>query len=238
MDSCRQKIRGVIFDLDGTIINSLGAYTEAFNSGTRFFGLEPVTEERMAHFLDEGLRLGEILLELSPSVFGEDGKRQTCHDEILKAYLELQGQKVLLKPGVKRILHSLKEGGVKIGIVTGRMTRGEHKWTELRRLNVHRFIDIMVTGADAPAKPAPDGLIKCIKELGLSTKECVFVGDSRVDVIAGKKAGVKTVAIHTGVASKELLTEEEPDYVLADLDLLFSYLGELTKTEEESDGGI
>ena len=236
--SRRQKIKGVIFDLDETIINSLGTYTEAFNRGTATFGLTPVTEERIAHCLDRGLRLGKILLELFPSVFEEDKKRQTCEDEIRKAYLELEGRKVVLKPGVKRILQSLKKRGIKIGIVTGRMTKGEHKWLELRRLNIHRFVDTMVTGAEAPAKPAPDGLLKCIKELGLSPEECIFVGDSRVDVIAGKKAGVKTVAVHTGVASKELLAEEGPDYVLADLNLLFSYLSELQKTKEETNGRV
>ncbi|MFQ5840966.1 MAG: HAD family hydrolase [Thermodesulfobacteriota bacterium] len=107
-----QKIKGVIFDLDQTIIDSLGALTEAFNTGTGKFGLEPVTGERIAHFLDEGLRLGEILLELFPSVFEEDGKRQACGDVIRKAYFELEPQKVMLKPGVKPTLESLKEGGV------------------------------------------------------------------------------------------------------------------------------
>ena len=229
----KQKIKGVIFDLDETIIDSLGTYTEAFNIGTRIFGLEPVTEERIAHFLDKGFRLGKILLELFPSVFEDDRNRQACEDEIRSAYLELEAQKVMLKPGVKRTLQSLKNRGVKIGIVTGRMTRGERKWLELRRLSIHQFVDSMVTGAEAPAKPAPDGLIKCIKELGLSVEECIFVGDSRVDVIAGRKAGVKTVAIHTGVAGKELLAEEGPDYLLSNLNLLFSHLNELAKTEEE-----
>ena len=229
----QQKIKGVIFDLDETIIDSLGTYTEAFNIGTRTFGLEPVTEERIAHFLDKGFRLGKILLELFPSVFEDDRNRQACEDEIRNAYLELEAQKVMLKPEVKRTLQSLKDRGVKIGIVTGRMTKGERKWLELRRLSIHQFVDSMVTGAEAPAKPAPDGLIKCIKELGLSVKECIFVGDSRVDVIAGRKAGVKTVAIHTGVAGKELLAEEGPDYLLSNLNLLFSHLNELAKTEEE-----
>ena len=233
MPSFTQKIKGVIFDLDQTIIDSLGALTEAFNTGTRKFGLEPVTGERIAHFLDEGLRLGEILLELYPSVFEEDGKRQACGDMIRKAYFELEPQKVLLKPGVKRTLQSLKARGVKIGIVTGRRSKGERKWLELRRLHIHQLVDVMVTGAEAAAKPAPDGVTKCIKELGLSAGECVFVGDSSIDILAGKKAGVRTIAVHTGVASKELLAEQGPDYVLADLNSLFSLLSELQKTEEE-----
>ncbi|MFB0506089.1 MAG: HAD family hydrolase [Thermodesulfobacteriota bacterium] len=227
-----QKIKGVIFDLDETIIDSLAALTEAFNTGTREFGLEPVTGERIAHFLDEGLRLGEMLLELYPSVFAEDGKRQVCGDVIRKAYSELEPQKVVLKPGVRRTLQSLKERGVKIGIVTGRKSKGERKWLELRRLNIHQFVDAMVTGAEAPAKPAPDGVTKCMKELGLSAEECVFVGDSSIDIMAGKKAGVRTIAVCTGVAGKELLVEHGPDYVLDDMNSLLSYLSKLQKNEE------
>jgi len=228
-----QKIKGVIFDLDQTIIDSLGALTEAFNTGTGKFGLEPVIGERIAHFLDEGLRLGEMLLELFPSVFEEDGKRQACEDEIRKAYFELEPQRVLLKPGVKRTLQFLKERGVKIGIVTGRRSKGERKWLELRRLRIHKLVDVMVTGAEAAPKPAPDGVTKCFKELGLTAGECVFVGDSSIDIIAGKKAGVRTIAVHTGVADKELLAEQGPDYVLPDLNSLFLFLSELQKTEEE-----
>jgi len=232
MPSRPQKIKGVIFDLDQTIIDSLGALTEAFNIGIRKYGSEPVTEEKIAHFLDKAFRLGEMLLELFPSVFKEDTKRQTCEDQIRKAYFELEPEKVLLKPGVKHTLQSLKERGIKIGIVTGRRSKEEGKWLELRRLSIHQYVDAMVTAAEAPAKPAPDGVIKCIKELGLSPDDCMFVGDSRVDMIAGKKAGVKTVAVHTGVAGKKLLAEQGPDYILDDLNLLFSYLSDLQKTEE------
>lgn len=233
MPSYQQKIKGVIFDLDGTIIDSLGTYTEAFNQGTRIFGLASVTEKRLAHFLDEGFRLGEILLELFPSAFEENSRRQTCEAKIRRAYYELAAQKVQLNPGVRRMLQLLKERRVKIGIVTGRMTKGEGKWRELHRLNIRQLVDAMVTAAEAPPKPAADGLMKCIQELGLSAEECVFVGDSRVDVIAGKKAGVKTVAVHSGVASKELLVKQGPDYILADLNALLFYLGEPQRTEEE-----
>ena len=77
-----QKIKEFILDLDETIIGSLGTYTEAFNAGTRIFGLELVTDERIAHFLDEGFRLSEILLDLFPSVFKEERRRQACENEV------------------------------------------------------------------------------------------------------------------------------------------------------------
>ena len=236
MASSSERIRGVIFDLDETIISSLETYVEAFNRGAAIFGLESVSKERIAHFLDQGYRLAKMLLELSPSVFQEDRNRQACEDEIRNAYIELEAQKVLLKPEAKRTLQSLKERGFKVGIVTGRMTEGEQKWHDIRRLGIHQYIDAMVTGAEAPPKPAPDGLIECVKQLGLSAEDCVFVGDSRVDVIAGKKAGVRTIAIHTGVADKKVLAAQQPDSILADLGLLFSCLGELQETKEEQSG--
>jgi HAD superfamily hydrolase (TIGR01509 family) len=234
--SHHHEIKGVIFDLDGTLIDTLGTYTEAFNKGTEVFGLEPVTDEKIADFLNRGLRLNEMLLELFPSVFEGDVKRQTCEEEIRKTYFAMQTGKVLLKPGAKRTLQSLKERGIKVGIFTGRRSTGERRWLELRRLNIDQFVDTMVTAADAPSKPAPDGLIKCIDELGLSAKEVVFVGDSTLDVIAGKKAGVRTVAVYDGVAAKEVLAEQRPDCLLGDLNMLFSYLKGLEKTGEREDG--
>ncbi len=223
----RGKIKGVIFDLDETLISSLENYTEAFNRGLAAFGLEPVTQEKIAGFLDRGFRLGKMLLELFPSAFQNEENLQAGVDEIRKAYVTSEAEKVSLKPGADRILQSLKEGGLKIGIVTGRTSQGDSKWRELHRLNINQFIDVMVTGTEATPKPAPDGLIKCIRELGLTPEDCVFIGDSSVDIIAGKRAGVRTVAIHGGVATRKLLAEQQPDYILADLSLLLSCLSEM-----------
>ena len=232
------KIKGVIFDLDQTLIDSLGAFTEAFNRGMRQFGLDPVTRERLASFLDKGWRMQRMLLEVSPSVFDEDETRKACQDEIRKAYLELEPQKVVLKPRVKRTLRLLKEGGAKIGIVTGRISKGDGKWLELRRLGIDQLVDAMVTAAEAPAKPAPDGLIKCVKALGLLAEDCVYVGDSRLDIRAGKKAGLITVGIETGVAGKELLTEESPDYIVDEVSELMTCLNEFQENEEVYHGRI
>ena len=231
-------IKGVIFDLDQTLIDSLEAVTEAFNAGTALLGLKPVPKEVLARFLDKGLRMSDMLIELYPSVFKEEQKLQTCQSEIRKVYLQLEPEKVFLKPGAKRTIKHLKQRGIKIGIVTGRMSKGEGKWLELRRLHIHQFIDSMVTAAEAPGKPAPDGLIKCMGELGLYPEECIFVGDSQLDIIAGKKAGVKTVALYSGVSNKDTLAEQGPDFVLDNLNSLVSLLSKLQKTDEGKHGSV
>jgi HAD superfamily hydrolase (TIGR01509 family) len=233
-----REIKGVIFDLDQTLIDSLGAFTEAFNRGVKRFGLAPVAQESLASFLDKGWRMGKMLLEAFPSVFNEEGARKACEDEIRKAYLKLEPENVVLKSGVRRTLSSLKEKGIKIGIVTGRMSRGDGKWRELRRLNIHQYVDAMVTAAEAPAKPAPDGLILCVNALGLEAENCVYIGDSRLDVRAGKKAGLLTVGIQNGVAGKELLAEEGPDYMVDEISELLSHLPELHNNGETRHGRI
>jgi HAD superfamily hydrolase (TIGR01509 family) len=233
-----QKIKGVIFDLDQTLIDSLQAFTEAFNRGIKQFGLDPVAQEKLASFLDKGWRMGRMLLETYPSVFSGEETLKACQDGIRKAYLELEPEMVVLKSGVKRTLRSLKEKGVKIGIVTGRMSKGDGKWLELRRLNIHHYVDAMVTAAEAAAKPAPDGLILCVKALGLLTQECVYIGDSRLDIRAGKEAGLLTVGIRSGVAGEGLLVKEGADYIVGEVSELLSCLSELQENGEASHGRI
>jgi phosphoglycolate phosphatase len=218
------EIKGVIFDLDGTLIDSLETYTKAFNQGVARFKLSPISKEELAAFLNRALGMRKILAErylfLSAETIAE------CNEEIVKAYLNLYKEGVTLKPGAKEVLTQLKEMGLRIGIVTGRTTLGEEKWLELRRLGIDQFIEAIITGADAPRKPAPDGIIKCLQELGLSPEECVFVGDSQADIITGKGAGVFTVAIPSGVAKEEILSKEGPEAMINDLtELPFRILG-------------
>jgi pyrophosphatase PpaX len=231
-----RKIKAVIFDLDQTLIDSLQAFTEAFNRGIKPFGLDPVGKEMVASFLDNGWRMDKMLSEAFPSVFLEEEIRKLCQHEIRKAYLELEPKKVILKSGVERTLRSLREKGVKIGIVTGRITKGDGKWLELRRLKIDQYIDAMVTAAEAPAKPAPDGLIFCAKALGLLAEECVYVGDSRLDIKAGKEAGLLTAGIVTGVAGEESLIKERPDFILGEVSELLNYLNELEENGEAYHG--
>ena len=221
------KIKGVIFDLDGTLIDSLETYTQALNQGIQRFNLAPVSKEELASLLNRAVPLEQIIQQLFPTQFKDREERLDCIEEIVKAYQKLE-QNVSLKPGAAQVLSSLKEMGLKVGIVTGRTTSGEQKWLELRRLNIDQFIDVVITGADAERKPAPEGIIKCAQELGLSTEECVFVGDAQSDIITGKAAGVMTIAISTGVAQEGTLSQERPDAIVDSLAELLSQIRNLS----------
>ena len=215
-------IKGVIFDLDGTLIDSLVAYRMAFNKTVERYNLEPIDISELTDFLNQFLSLEEVLKKLYPTLNHQD--IQNFMVEMKNEFVALSKDYITLKPHAREVLFSLKDQGMKIGIATGRMSKGDGKWRELKNLMIDSFVDTIVTAGETKPKPDPASLIGCVKELGLSMEECVFVGDSRADVIAGRNAGIQIIAVPTGVASRDQLLEEMPDYLLDSLSELPTYI--------------
>ena len=220
-------IKGVIFDLDGTLIDSLETYCMAFNRIVERYGLKPIDIREISDFLNQFISLEQLLEKLYPSL-GPD-EIQDFMLEMRKEFIALAKHHITLKPGAREVLISLKDKGMKIGVATGRMSRGDGKWRELKNLGINRLVDTVVTAGETKPKPDPASLIKCAKQLELSLDECIFVGDSTVDVIAGKNAGVKVIAIPSGVASREQLSEEKPDFFIDSLSNLPAQIEAISK---------
>lgn len=216
------KIKGVIFDLDGTLINSLDTYNMAFNRIVKRYRLRPIDIREMKDFLNQFITLEELLHKLYPSLKPEEIKMFMI--EMRDEFIALSKRHITLQPHVKEVLLSLKEHGIKIGVATGRMSQGDGKWRELKNLKIDTFFDAVVTAGETKPKPDPASLIKCVQELDLPRYQCVFVGDSKADIIAGRSAGIKVIAVSTGVASKEQLAQEMPDFILDSLSTLPSQI--------------
>jgi len=212
-------IKAVIFDLDGTILDSIDTYWYAFNAAVATFKLQPVNKERLLVLMSQGANLAEILCSFYPTLRLETGSNmvERIKAEIRKQYLVHGGDEVRLTSGTQELLRLLRLRGLKIGIVTSRAIPPGRQWEELEKLQVAHFFDAMVTGAEAPRKPAPDTIIECLKRLKLLPEEAIFVGDSQADMMAAKAAGLRTVAVTTGVSHKEVLLEESPDFIFNNL---------------------
>jgi phosphoglycolate phosphatase-like HAD superfamily hydrolase len=103
----------------------------------------------------------------------------------------------------------------KLAIITMRSVSKKLIIKELQQFNLEKYFTHIVTALDTPEpKPSPEALIKTVTILGLHMDECVIVGDSVIDVQAGKAAGAKTVAVLSGLYSREELTEAEPNFIL------------------------
>ena len=222
-----RSVKGVLFDLDGTLINSLDTYNMAFNHIAQRHNLRAVDIREMADFLNQFISLDQLLLSLYPSLTPQDitAFRRAMKDE----FIALSKDHTTLQPHAREVLLLLRHAGMKIGVATGRMSVGNGKWRDLKNLGIDTLIDAVVTAGETKPKPDPASLIKCTEELSLSRSECVFVGDSRADVIAGKRAGVQVIALPTGVASKDQLAEEKPDSMIDSLSALPAHLQAISR---------
>lgn len=218
------KYRAVIFDMDGTLVDSLATYQTAFNNATAKFGLPPVGLRILADKLNDGLNLEEIIVSIFPD--RNDPKFvATCRDEVIAAFREITEDKTPLLPGVEDVLQTLSSKGLKLGIATGRTTPSERVLLWLEKLGIDRFFEAVVTSADVvERKPAPDCIIECARQLGVSVGECLMVGDSTADIGAAKAAGASVVAVLTGVAGKARLSAEQPLAILESLSELVTFL--------------
>lgn len=228
-------IKAVIFDLDGTMLDSIDAWWRAFNEAVVVFNLEPTPKERLLEFMNQGARLAEILVGLYP-VLETEASPVVMEDlmaEIRSRYPTNAGAQVGLLSGTLELLGLLRQRGLKVGVVTSRGMIADKQWHELNELKVAHLVDAVVTAAESPKKPAPDTIFECLEYLGVSPEECVIVGDSLVDVQAGKAAGVRTVAVATGVSDFPTLTAESPDFIF---DNLISLIGELDLVLGEDEG--
>ncbi len=212
-------VKGVIFDLDGTILDSMDALWRAFNAGVTAFKLGPVVRERLLGLMNQGISLAEILGEIYPELRAESASSMVrdIMGEIRRDYLARYTEEVGLSSGIQELFDLLRARRLKIGVATSRTAASEKLWYELGRLQMAQFIDAVVTAAESCRKPAPDTIIECLKRLELLPGECILVGDSQADIRAGKAAGIKTVAVATGVSAREDLEAESPDFVFDNL---------------------
>ena len=218
-----RDIRGVIFDMDGTIIDSLSLYHQCLNQELEMTGLQPVSEDLLFRNLGMGISLRDILRKII-SDNRDDAVIKTIADGILERFMKVD-MEVPLLPGVNEIFSFLKTEGVKIGIATGRPSGAAYEWKRFNHIGLSVFINTIVTAAEvAKRKPAPDLIAQCARKMNVETINCLVVGDSTSDVIAAKAADAISVAVCTGVDDAVKLKEAGPEAVIERLDNMVGLL--------------
>lgn len=226
MQSKSRKISAVIFDIDGTLVDSFSAYYSIFNRGISRYNLGPASRKFLANCLKESLSLGEMLRRIF-STNGGEPLIERCKREILELFLKVEVDEVKPYPGINELLENLKDRGIKIGIATGRMSLPEDEWSRFKRFGLDRFIDAIVTSREVEGrKPAPDTIIECAKRLNVLIEECLVVGDTGSDIVAARRAGAIPVAVSRGQDNKDLLEKEKPESIFKNLNELITYLEE------------
>jgi phosphoglycolate phosphatase len=196
------KIKLIIFDLDGTLVNSSVDITNALNYAVEPYGLEKLTVERTISLVGEGVtRLIEKLL-------GE--KWADLRGVVLERFLGYYSQHLtdftVPYPGVRETLKTL--GNYRMVVISNK--RADLSMRLLVNLGLAGFFEI-IWGSDSVSekKPSPVPVFEMLKRVSCRPDEAVMVGDSDYDIEAGKAAGVRTVAVSYGFREVKLLQDAD-----------------------------
>jgi 2-phosphoglycolate phosphatase len=218
-------IQAVLFDLDGTLIDSAGIYFKIVAIVLERLGLPEVTWDDI---LAAAQKDPFDWLRIIPKTHHHqaDTLIPSAWRMVEEAYPTLFRNNVRLFDGVVNLLNQLVSKGKKIGIVTSTPRKHlDHKMNILEMMGIADLINVIITADDAPLKkPAPDPLIECANRLGTSVLECIYIGDTCLDIQAGKSAGMRTIAVLTGFDPEEALTAAQPDSIIPSVGFLNSVL--------------
>jgi 2-phosphoglycolate phosphatase len=223
-DCQRKPLKAVLFDLDGTLLNTAPDFIHILNDMRTERHLSPIDVENFKPFISQGssamLRFAFNMKESNPDF-------PKTLEEFYGFYLARMGEHSHYFPGILELLDKLDEQQIKWGVVTNRLERNIPKIMEIFGILSRQSC---MVGADTTAhrKPHPAPLIHAAKLLNLPRRNCLYVGDYPTDIQAAKKANMKAVAVTWGYCeSIERLEECKPDYLIDTpekiLDILESY---------------
>jgi len=208
-DDLRKQIRGIIFDLDGTLIESYEAIYLGLKECFRYFGKE------IFPFLDLKKYLKPDLETTLSQFFSPEGVLEGI-PVMRSKYEEVYLDKTHFLDGAREVLKALHSDGIILGIASnkfGRFSRGA-----ITHLGVADYFKSVIGAGDVPRnKPFPDMIHTALKEMALRPEEAIFVGDTLTDIQTGKQAGVDVYALPTGFHSKKELSQIKPRRLLKDL---------------------
>lgn len=191
----------VLFDLDGTLIDSAPDLAGAANDLRAELGLDPVAFERLRPRVGAGARgMLAAVLDLHPG----DERFEPMRDRFLSLYEQRMTRDTRVFAGMDVVLDRLEHAGIRWGIVTNKATRFTAPL--VAALALEPRAGVVVSGDTTPhAKPHPEPLLEACRRLDVPPSRCVYVGDDLRDVQAGRAAGTATLAAAWGY-----LGEAEP----------------------------
>ena len=204
--------KACIFDLDGTLTDTLESLTYSVNGTLQELGLASITHEQCRAFVGNGARR---LIEDSLKAAGD--KEASRIEEAMEAYGRIFKQyctyRVAPYPGIVEMLQTLKDMGMKLAVLSNK----PHLQT--KDVVASFFADEIFTWVQGqqegiPRKPDPAAVFAIMDKLQVSKEECLYIGDSEVDMQTGCAAGVDTIGVTWGFRSKEVLSENGATYIV------------------------
>jgi phosphoglycolate phosphatase len=192
----------VIFDLDGTLIDSIADITDCANTVLKSHGFPTFSEERFKELVGDGFaNLTRKIIP--PSELSADRIEQFTR-EYRALYRERWHQRTTVYEGIHDLLHSLQVAGYTLCVLSNKVDEFT-KICVARFFPDVRFSEVRGEQPGTPIKPAPDAALAIAAACGVQPEQCIFVGDSEIDVETGKRAGMTAVGVLWGFRPRAIL---------------------------------
>ncbi len=215
-------IKGAIFDLDGTLLNTLESIAKAGNTLLQSFGYPPAPVKQYGIFAGDG---ADVLVERALLYSGDTNlsKAEEAKARYREIFPEFCSYQVKPYEGILEMLGELKKQNIRLAICTNKPHASAVRLAK-EYFGEDCFTDVLGQQDGFPKKPDPAGLLKIASDWGIAPSECVYLGDSDVDMKTGKSAGCLTVGVLWGFRDEEELMANGADRVISHPDELLPFL--------------
>jgi phosphoglycolate phosphatase len=218
------KYKLIMFDLDGTLVETALEICDAVNDTFKHFGLGQVQQKQVNDWIGHGTR--ELIIQAlahleqvpAESIRGSDRLKE-IFEQFDPFYKARCGTRSHLYPHVREVLQELKAQGTKLAIVTNK--EGRHTQTLVKYHQLDVLMDVVISGDTFPTKkPDPVGIHHCLQQYGVRPEEALFVGDSSIDAATAKNAGVEVWLLPYGYNLGQPVADCHPDRLIDDFSAL------------------
>lgn len=204
------RYRLVIFDMDGTILDTLDDLTDSVNYALDCFGFSKHSREEICSFVGNGIR--KLIERAVPN-----GTEIAFIDSVYKVFKEYYKEHCTDKtkpyPGILTLLKELRQAGCKTAVVSN---KADFAVQELCKQYFDELFDVVVGDREGILrKPAPDSVYEVLKKLEIAKEDAVYIGDSDVDIETAYRAGMDGIVVEWGFRKREFLEEKGAKQIIS-----------------------
>lgn len=204
--------KAVIFDLDGTLLNTITDLYNSVNHALRTFGFPERTIDEVRRFIGNGVKK---LMERSTPVGTDEETNAECLDVFREHYLLHMADNTAPYEGVNELIEKLRENGIKTAVVSNKLHPAVVGLCKDYFPGIECAIGVSV---EEERKPNPVNVLKVLDTFSLKSDECIYVGDSEVDVQTAHNASLKCIGVTWGFRDEDELIENGADFIAHNTD--------------------
>ncbi|MBF0264660.1 MAG: HAD-IA family hydrolase [Gammaproteobacteria bacterium] len=206
----------VIFDWDGTLVDSIARIIDGLEKTINHLQLEPKTPKKLKEII--GLGLNHAILSLYPEL--NDQQVEHFANSYRQFFTVSQASELFF--GVDKMLYELKQKGVMLAIATGKGRSGLN--SSMTEVGLEHFFHASRCADETQSKPNPAMLHEILDEFGMDKADAVMIGDSSYDIQMAQQINMDNIGVTYGVHSKEDLTQLNTQLIVEDIESLHHYL--------------